>query len=142
MKGPARNGVNPPNERRHRLEKIGKHSKPDDQNTVILPDVDVESDLEAIRNDQARWRPEIGRYEVNGRLWGIEPNGTAFPDSGPGLAKLSRSEYKALIGLIQAGGDMDRRPMKWVRNKSISDADWQRAADVYRYHPGNRQGER
>ena len=50
------------------------------------------------RSDRRRLRalePRDGRYEINSRSYGVEPNGTVFPDSGAGIAKLNRVEYSA-----------------------------------------------
>ena len=58
----------------------------------------------------ARWNAATNRYEINGRSYGVEPSGTVFPDSGPGIVKLDRNEYAALTEIAKAGGDPARVP--------------------------------
>jgi hypothetical protein len=140
VRGPARNGIRPPTPGRHRLSRIGRSSQVKDQNTVILPSVDVEADLEAIRTGSAPWNGATGRYEINGRTWGVKPNGTVFPASGPGLVELSRPQFKALASLNSAGQPVGIWPKNYLKDVSISPSDWDRAAEIYRYHPRHSQG--
>ena len=76
-------------------------------NTIILRGYEdpVRGDVKGIADGEATWNPATNRYEINGRSYGVEPNGTTFPDSGPGLAKLDRNEYAALTELAKADGD-------------------------------------
>jgi hypothetical protein len=140
VRGPARHGIRPPTPGRHRLARIGRSSQPAEKNTVILPSVDVESDLEAIRTGRAHWNAATSRYEVNGRTWGVESNGTVFPASGPGLEELSRSQFKALKNLNAAGQPVGIWPKSHGKDPSISASDWDRAAEIYRYHPRHSEG--
>ncbi|GLZ77523.1 hypothetical protein Afil01_23300 [Actinorhabdospora filicis] len=132
--GPAgKRPITPPN-RRHHLNSVGRKSQVREENTVILPGTDVRGDLDAIRRGEAAWLPDRDRCLVNGRLYGVEVPGTVYPDEGPGLVKLNRSEYKALKGLIEARGDMDSLPSALANNPAVTGADWQRAAEVYEHH--------
>ncbi len=140
VRGPARLTVLPPNPTRHRLTKIGHNSRPKDENTVILPHVDVDGDLEAIRTGQAPFNADTGRYEINGRTWAVKGNGRAFPVSGPGLVELTRPQFKALMSLNDAQKPIGVWPKNYPHDRSISAADWGRAAEVYRYHPCHSQG--
>lgn len=78
-------------------------------NTIILRGYEnpVRGDVKGIADGEATWDPSTARYEINGRTYGVEDNGTVFPDSGPGLAKLDRNEYAALKELAKAGGNPD-----------------------------------
>ncbi|MEV6846533.1 hypothetical protein [Actinoplanes sp. NPDC051411] len=40
----------------------------------------------------------------------MEPGGTVYPDSGPGIVKLDRNEYAALTEIAKAGGDPAKVP--------------------------------
>jgi hypothetical protein len=40
----------------------------------------------------------------------VEPSGTVFPDSGPGIVKLDRNEYAALTEIAKADGDPAKVP--------------------------------
>ncbi|HJP77851.1 MAG TPA: hypothetical protein VJ914_26510 [Pseudonocardiaceae bacterium] len=78
-------------------------------NTIILRGYEdsVKGDVKGIADGEATWNPSTSRYEINGRTYGVEGNGTVFPDSGTGLAKLDRNEYAALKELGKAGGNPD-----------------------------------
>jgi hypothetical protein len=65
----------------------------------------MRDDVAQIAAGNARWDKATNRYEINGRMYGVEPGGTVYPDSGPGIAKLDRNEYAALTEIAKAGGD-------------------------------------
>ena len=107
MRGPARGkDLNPPNNR-HTVAGA-KHGPIRPDNSVILPGSEsaIRDDIAQIAAGNAQWRPESNRYEVNGRTYGVEPSGTVFPDSGPGIVKLDRNEYAALKEIARADGDV------------------------------------
>ena len=109
VRGAARGkDLNPPNDR-HTVAGAG-HGQVRSDNSVILRGHEsaVRDDIAQIAAGNARWLPETNRYEVNGRTYGVEPSGTVFPDSGPGMVKLDRNEYAALKEIVQAGGDVGR----------------------------------
>lgn len=71
-------------------------------NTVIEPWVDIDADVEAILGGRAI---RVGdTFEIGGRRWGVEPNGTLDPITGPGLIRLDRESFRAL-GVYNAFGD-------------------------------------
>lgn len=125
--------LKPPNNR-HNLNNIRPKSPAKEKNTVVLPSTDVAGDLEGISTGRGRWVEENSRYEINGRTYAVESTGTVFPDSGPGLVNLSRSEYKALKQLIGADGDIDAARDALRRDPSINDADWPAALEVFKHH--------
>ncbi|SCE50982.1 hypothetical protein GA0115240_172026 [Streptomyces sp. DvalAA-14] len=106
------------------------------ENSLVLPEARqaVDGDIEAIAAGQARFNAETGRYEVNGRSYGVEDTGTVFPDSGPGIVKIGRVEYSALAMIKKAGGDMSKverafaNDPKFVNNPQAV----QTALDLYR----------
>lgn len=138
--GPAAHGIRPPTPSRHLLARIGRSTRLANKNTVILPGVDVDADLEAIRTGRAHWNADTSRYEINGRTWGVEDNGTVFPASGPGLAELTRSQLKALRALNIADQPIGVWPKNHRKEPSITQSDWDRAAEIYRRHPRHNQG--
>ncbi|MDG4785352.1 hypothetical protein O7626_05290 [Micromonospora sp. WMMD1102] len=83
-----------------------------DPSTVYLRGYEdaARGDVEQIAAGNARWNPETQRYEVNGRSYGVESNGTVFPDSGDGVVKLDRNEYAALKEITRVGGDPAQSP--------------------------------
>jgi len=91
---------------RHYLTGV-RSGRVDAKNTVILRGYDeaVRNDIRLIADGRAEWNQDAQRYQVNGRVYGIESTGRVYPDSGVGLAKLDRNEYEALKAITRAGGD-------------------------------------
>jgi len=59
-----------------------------------MPWVDVDADVTAIREGRAI--RDGNSFTVNGRTYGIEPNGRLFPRTGDGFHQLNRGAYRAL----------------------------------------------
>ncbi|WP_433719263.1 WXG100 family type VII secretion target [Actinoplanes sp. CA-051413] len=99
--------LKPPN-KRHTVTGAA-HGEVRGDNSVILRGNEslIRDDIAQIAAGHAEWLPEINRYEINGRTYGIEQSGTVFPDSGPGIVKLDRNEFAALKEIARAGGDVD-----------------------------------
>ncbi|MFH8589716.1 WXG100 family type VII secretion target [Streptomyces celluloflavus] len=81
-----------------------------EDNTVILPghNQTIKEEIADIAAGKAAWNPETQVYEINGRSYVVEPSGTVFPKSGPGLVNLSRAEYGALGAIMRADGDLSK----------------------------------
>jgi hypothetical protein len=64
----------------------------------------------AARRSGASDRPGPDRRvrRHDGRSYGVEPDGTVFPDSGPGIARLDRNEYAALKEIARADGEVEK----------------------------------
>jgi hypothetical protein len=139
LRGPAKHGFKPPTESRHKLSRITGSSRTKKRNTVIMPWVDVDADLEAIRAGKAKFHSDKSLYEINDRFWGIE-KGKSFPASGDGFVTLTRPQYNALKSLIQARRPAGSWPDNYYRDMSIARSDWTVAAQIYRYHPRYDQG--
>ncbi|MFG2528987.1 WXG100 family type VII secretion target [Streptomyces sp. NPDC048516] len=79
-------------------------------NTVVLPGHNeaIKQEIADIAAGKARWNQEAQVYEINGRSYTIEPSGTVFPKSGPGLVTLTRAEYGALGAVMRANGDLSQ----------------------------------
>ncbi|WP_274911326.1 WXG100-like domain-containing protein [Streptomyces sp. WZ-12] len=82
------------------------------KNTVILRgyEKEVDRDLAGIADGKADLVGNGNEYEINGRRYGIEANGTSFPISGPGFVELDRNEYAALQQIAKAKGDLGAAP--------------------------------
>ena len=93
-----------------------------EDNTVYLHGYEgvATQDVRGIAAGNAFWNPESQRYEINGRSYCVEPNGTVFPDSGAGMVKLDRNEYAALKEIVRAGGDLSAAP-QLSRNPRFTD---------------------
>ena len=87
---------------RHNASRINKDSAPKTKNTVILPGIDVQADLQAIREGRAM--RDGPYYVVNGRYYGIHEGGRTYPVQGPGLMTLDRGAFRAL-GIYNSLGD-------------------------------------
>jgi hypothetical protein len=92
--GPARGkDLRPPN---HRHTVAGARSgQVRADNTVILRGNEqaVRDDVREIAAGNAAWDDAAAVYRVSGRSYRVEPQGTVFPVSGPGLVYLDRNEY-------------------------------------------------
>ncbi|MFI1562616.1 hypothetical protein ACH4ZX_06005 [Streptomyces sp. NPDC020490] len=105
-----------------------------ERNTIILRGNEdlVRSDIEGIANGRATLSADGNTYEINGRRYEVEGNGTVFPKSGPGLVELDRIEYAALKEIARNKGDLSRsqqlqRDPKFVNNP----AKVQKAKEIY-----------
>ena len=79
---------------RHYADKVNQKSVAKDENTVIdRKVVNIEQDVNAIRNGQAQ--VINGQYHINGRIYG-QHDGTLYPIRGNGFYPLDRGAYKAL----------------------------------------------
>ena len=103
-------------------------------NSVILRGYEqqVNQDLADIAAGKGTWREKLSRYEVNGRLYEVEPSGKVFPDSGKGIVKLDRNEYAALQQVSKAKGDISTAPQltrdpRFTNNPGIV----KKALDIY-----------
>ncbi|MEG8276773.1 Flp family type IVb pilin [Streptomyces sp. AHA2] len=78
-----------------------------ERNTVILRGNEdlVRADIEGIANGRATLSADGNTYEINGRAYEVEGNGTVFPKSGPGLVQMDRIEYAALKEIARNKGD-------------------------------------
>ena len=79
---------------RHLLTKVRQTTVRKARNSVIAPWVNVRGDIDAINRGEAERHG--GVFTVNGRTYGVDPNGTAFPMFGPGIHELDRGAYRAL----------------------------------------------
>ncbi|WP_127498946.1 hypothetical protein [Actinoplanes solisilvae] len=121
MAGSARGlELNPPH-RRHTITGA-RNGQVQAENTVYLRGYEgvATQDVQGIAAGEATWNPVTQRYEINGRSYGVEPNGTVFPDSGTGMVKLGRNEYAALKEITRAGGDPSAAP-QLTRNPRFTD---------------------
>ncbi|MBB2941063.1 hypothetical protein FB565_000767 [Actinoplanes lutulentus] len=106
--GPARGKDLKPPHPRHSFAGI-KHGQVRKENTFILRgnEAAVQDDVRQIADGNANFLKDTGDYEVNGRIYTVEPSGTVFPVSGPGLVPLNNNEYAALKEIARADGDVD-----------------------------------
>ncbi|GAA4896948.1 hypothetical protein LX16_1282 [Stackebrandtia albiflava] len=125
--------------RRHTLAKIQPKDAPKRHNTVILPGVDVDSDMARIRDGESEWDAQSRTHTVNGRRYGTKDGGRTFPVDGPGLQPMSRPEYKALLIMIRHRGDLAEAERRADFEPGITGSDWDAALRVFRRHPDFRR---
>ncbi|MFG1805200.1 hypothetical protein [Streptomyces sp. NPDC049040] len=109
--GPAKGrSLRPPNAR-HTVSGAASGEVEAD-NSVILRGYQqqVNQDIADIAAGRAKFDEKSTRYEINGRTYGVEPTGTVYPDSGPGIVKLDRNEYAALKEIAKAKGNLEAAP--------------------------------
>lgn len=71
------------------------------------------------------------RYEVNGRIYGMEPSGRMYPVSGEGLVQINRHEFKALTLLVRYGGRKVEAEQELRRDPTMTDAVIALALELY-----------
>jgi hypothetical protein len=81
----------------------------------------VRADIEGIAKNRGTLSADGNTYEINGRTYRVEDNGTVFPVSGPGLVDMDRIEYAALKEIVRNKGDLGKsqqlqRDPKFVNN--------------------------
>ncbi|SDT30444.1 toxin glutamine deamidase domain-containing protein [Actinoplanes derwentensis] len=84
----------------------GARSK--DNNTVYLRGYESYrlSDTQAIAEGRAPWNSELKAYVIEGRRYNVKDKKTVYPLDGPGMVKLERAEYSALVAIADAYGDV------------------------------------
>ncbi|MFG3339448.1 hypothetical protein [Glycomyces sp. NPDC048151] len=134
LRGPA--ATTPPTSvgKRHLFRQVRLNSPAREKNTVVLPNVDTDADVAAIKNGQAT-HVRDNLYKVNGRTYGLEtPSGTVYPVRGKGFIELTKLEFTALKGLLAYGGDRaaaERDPKISRFKHHFTDKTWETARNVF-----------
>jgi|LakMenEpi03Aug12_release.lakeMendotaPanAssembly.Ray.scaffolds.fasta_scaffold35622_2 hypothetical protein len=90
--------VKPPSNR-HYIHKVRQNSLAKTRNTVIEPSIPIKQDITDINTGKAIYQKDengIDIYAINGRIYGVKPDGRSYPIEGQGFYQLNRSSYKAL----------------------------------------------
>ncbi|WP_205327821.1 hypothetical protein [Glycomyces sp. YM15] len=120
--------------KRHFFEKIRMKSPAKEKNTLVLPGVDTEADIAAIKTGHANYLRD-NLYEVNDRVYGVEtPTGSVYPVRGKGFVELDKLEYTALKGLLAHGGSRakaERDPQIARFSRHMTDKTWETARNVF-----------
>jgi hypothetical protein len=116
----ARQGILRLPARRHFAERLTAHSvRHTDENTVIMPWVDVPADVQACQDGLARRAGNT--FVVNGRTYGWEPTRRLYPREGDGFHRLSRGAYRALS--LYNDGDLQMDPERMLDLERVPEAD-------------------
>jgi Domain of unknown function (DUF4157) len=101
--------------RRHWAATVNQGTVAKNVNTVIVPGVDVATDVAGIRAGNAA-RAD-GNYVINGRTYGSH-DGTLYPISGPGFHQLNRGAFQAL-GVLNKFGDTSQAHSILTKMKNV-----------------------
>lgn len=120
--------------KRHFFGQIRMKSPAKEKNTVVLPGVDTDADIAAIKTGHAK-HVRDNLYQVNDRTYGLEtPSGSVYPVRGKGFVELDKLEFTALKGLLAHGGDRaeaERDPQIARFSRHMSDKTWETARNVF-----------
>lgn len=81
---------------RHGLATFAASSRIREENSIILPEVDVQADMDAINQGEGMYDASKRQVWVNSRLYGMHEDGTTYPMHGEGIVRASRGVYNAL----------------------------------------------
>jgi len=87
---------------RHYVDRIKMGSPRRPKNTIILRNVDIRPDIQAIRMGRAM--RDGPYYVINGRYYEMHEGGTTYPVQGPGFVTLDRGASRAL-GIYNSLGE-------------------------------------
>ena len=82
---------------------MGARTRVKPTNTMVVPGIDVVEEVALINQGRGR-NVGNGRFEINGRVYVVKPDGGASPESGPGVTSVSRPVMLALRKLIAHDG--------------------------------------
>jgi hypothetical protein len=115
---------------RHYINRLSKRTTASERTTLIVPGVDVSSDLKAIREGRAVKDGEY--YTINGRTWFHEENGRVFPVTGEGfIGPVGRGVMYALQALGRYNGTNAQSDYEIARHPAISGADRDEAIRIW-----------
>ncbi|GAA2128456.1 hypothetical protein [Glycomyces algeriensis] len=133
LKGPVASVTPTGISKRHFLGKLQMKSPAKERNTVVLPGVDTDADIAAIKTGRAAYVRD-NLYKVNDRTYGVKPTGTVYPVRGNGFVELDKLEYTALKGLKVYKGDRaaaERDPQIARFSRHMTDKTWETARNVF-----------
>lgn len=117
---------------RHRLMRMPKNAPSKERNTIVLPEMDLGGDLDAIRRGACWYDASMRRVWVNGRLYGQHDTGQLFPMRGEGFVELDRQTYRALVTFREYNGVNDGSLHRISKNPHISNEQRDMAVRIWR----------
>ncbi|WP_026932076.1 hypothetical protein [Glycomyces tenuis] len=110
-----------------------------EKNTIVLPHVDTEADVAAIKTGEARHLRD-NLYEIHGRVYGLEtPSGTVYPVRGEGFIEMDKLQFTAFKGLTTYDGDRtvaEQDPKIARFRRHMTDETWAYARSAYEQGKG------
>lgn len=110
-----------------------------EKNTIVLPHVDTDADVTAIKTGEARHLRD-NLYEIRGRIYGLEtPSGTVYPVKGEGFIEMDKLQFAAFKGLSAYDGDRsaaERDPKIARFRRHMTDETWEYARSAYEQGKG------
>ncbi|MGC4106095.1 MAG: hypothetical protein QM753_07030 [Thermomicrobiales bacterium] len=81
---------------RHILMRMPKTARAKEANTIVLPEVDLAADFDAIKRGEGWFDGATRRVWIHRRLYGQKETGLLFPIRGEGFIEMDRQTYTAL----------------------------------------------
>lgn len=81
---------------RHGLTSFSANHKPQAKNSIVLPSVDMQADMDALNRGEGFFDPATGQSWINGRRYGMHSDGGTFPIDGEGVIPVNRATFRAL----------------------------------------------
>jgi hypothetical protein len=102
---------------------------------MALPGIDVAGEIELINQGYGK-RVGDSRYEINGRVYAVKPDGAAYPESGAGIVSVSRPVFLALRLLLEYGGRTDAFNRATERDPTYTEDVIREALDLFALRKG------
>jgi hypothetical protein len=102
---------------------------------MALPGIDVAGEIELINQGYGK-RVGDSRYEINGRVYAVKPDGAAYPESGAGIVSVSRPVFLALRLLLEHGGRTDAFNRATERDPTYTEDVIREALDLFALRKG------
>jgi hypothetical protein len=106
---------------RHQLDLVTSNTRVKSINTLALPGIDVAREVALIDQGHGK-RVGDSRYEINGRVYVVKPDGSAYPESGEGVVSVGPFAMALLRELIAHRDDPGAMALLIERNKRYTDA--------------------
>lgn len=117
---------------RHGLMSLSANHKPQAKNSIVLPSVDMEADIDAINRGEGYFDPSTGQSWINGRRYGMHSDGKTFPMDGDGVIPVNRATFRALTIIRTYNGVTDMAERRMRREKDITTDDRAEAIRLWR----------
>jgi hypothetical protein len=116
---------------RHGLTSFSANHKPQAKNSIVLPSVDMQADMDAINRGEGYFDPATGQSWINGRRYGMHSDGKAFPMDGDGVILVNRGTFRALTIIRGYNGVTDVAELRMGREHDITADDRAEAIRIW-----------
>lgn len=120
---------------RHQLDKVTPSSWAKPRTSLVLPGVDVAHEIEQI-NQGYGIKVGDSRYQINGRVYVVKPDGATYLESGDDVIQVSRPAFLALRLLIRHNGRTAAFHRETVRDPKYTEDVIREALALYELRQG------